>query len=148
MWYCFWHFLWYIRKKWNWFPKMDPMHRSTSTFFTNDPSYLFAIFDHASERSMMWSRRCDISQCVYSFKVIYCPCFFQVGHQDFNRFDSFSNCSIDFKNILNYLIPWDIDYTQACTTPNTKIMTQRGNTSHFYVSLQRLLQSSSRKIYM
>ena len=30
-------------------------------------------------------------------------------------------------NILNYLFPWDIDYTQACTTPIAKIKTPRVN---------------------
>jgi hypothetical protein len=43
----------YISKKRNWFPKMDPTHRSFSTFSTNNPSDLFALFHHASKRSMM-----------------------------------------------------------------------------------------------
>jgi len=63
----------------------------------------------------------------YSFRLIQCTCFFEVGPLDFNHFDSFLNCSIDIKNIPNYSIPWDIDYTQACTTTITKIETPRVN---------------------
>ena len=43
--------------------------------------------------------------CVSSFKLIYCTCFFHVGPLDFNCFDGFLNYSINFKTILNYLIP-------------------------------------------
>jgi len=46
---------------------------------------------------------------------------FRIGQLDFHHFDSFLNCFIDFNNILNYLIPWDIGYTQACTSPRTKL---------------------------
>jgi len=53
-----------INKTWNWFPKMDPTQRSFSTFSTNNPSDLLAIFHHASKHSMMWSRRRDISKRV------------------------------------------------------------------------------------
>jgi len=128
-------------KKWNWFPKVDPMHWSFSTFSINNPSDLFAIFHHASKRSIMSSRGCNISTRVYSFKLIYCTCFFDVVPLDFNPFDRFLNCFIDCKNILKYLICWDIDYTQACTTPITNIKTPRVNKSDFYISLQRLLQA-------
>jgi len=138
----------HISKKCNWFLKMHPTHRSFSTLSTNNPSDLFAIFHHASKRSMMWSHYRDISKHVQSLKLIYCIFFFHIGHLDFNRFDGYLNCSIDFKNILNHLIPWVIDYTEAGTTPIAKIGTPRGNTSDFYISLQRLLQASSRIIYM
>jgi len=59
---------------------------------------------------------------------MYLTCFFHVGHLDSSCFDGLLNCSIDSKNILNYLIPWDIDYTQASTTPITKSKTARVNT--------------------
>ena len=129
-----WRIEWYMSKKWNWFTKMDPTHWSFSTFSTNNLSDSFAIFHHASKHSMMWSCRRDISKRVWSFKLIYWTCFFHVGPQDFNCFDGFLNCSIDFNNILNYLIPWYIDYTQACTTPITKIKTPRVNTHQISIA--------------
>jgi len=114
--------------KWNWFPKMDPTDLSFSTFSTNNLSNLFSIFHHSLKSSMKWSRHRHISKCVYSSEAIYCTGFCHVGPRDFNCFDGFLNCYIDFKNILNYSIRWDIDYTQACTTPIRKIKTSRVNT--------------------
>jgi len=58
-----------------------------------------------------------------SFQLICCTDLFHVCPLGVNRFDSFLNCSIDNNSILNYLIPWDIDYTQMCTSPITKIKT-------------------------
>jgi len=71
---------------------------------------------------------------------------FCVGPLDFNHLDSFLNCSIHFKNILNYWIPWDIDYTQACTAPITKI--QSKYFSDFKISLLWLLHALNWIIYM
>jgi hypothetical protein len=127
---------------------MDPTHWSISTFSTNNLSDLFAIFHHASKCSTMWSCRRDITKRVQSCKLNYWTCFVHGGHLDFNPFHGFLNCSIDFKNILNCLISWDIDYTQACTTPILKIKTARVNTSDFYISLQQWLQASSQIIYI
>jgi len=61
---------------------------------------------------------------VWSFQLVYCRCFFHVSPADFTQFNGFLNCFIDSKNITNYLIPRDIDYTQACTTPISKIRHQ------------------------
>jgi len=109
-----------ISKKRNWFLKMDPMLRSFSTFSTNNVSKWFAFLPHASKSSMMWSHCHDISKTclVISVNLLH---WFHIGPLDFDLFDSVLNCFIDFKDILNYLIPWDIDYTQACTTPITKL---------------------------
>jgi len=97
-------------------------------------------------RSVQW---CDhvivtFQKLVQSFKLIYCTCFFLIGSLHFNQLNSFLNCSMDFRNILNYLIPWDINYTQACTTPITKI--QSKHSSDYYMSLQLLLQELNRII--
>jgi len=124
----------YISKKWNWFPKIDPTHRSFSTFCKDNSSNVFQFFHHASKRAMMWSHRRDISKHVSSFKPSYCTWIFNIGPLDFNRFDGFLNSSIDFKNIPNYSIPWDNDHTQACTTPITKIETPRVNTDQISIA--------------
>jgi hypothetical protein len=44
---------------------------------------------------------------------------FHVGSLDFTCFKDLLNCFIDFKNILNHLILWDVNYTQVCTTTTT-----------------------------
>jgi hypothetical protein len=49
-----------------------------------------------------------------------------------SKFQSFRQFfELDFKNILNYLIPWHVNYTQACTTPIPQIKTLRVNTIRF-----------------
>jgi hypothetical protein len=63
-----------------------------------------------------------------SLGQIDCTYFFHIGPLDYNRFDSFWNSSIDIRNILNYSIPWDIDYIQSGTTPLTIIKIVRVNT--------------------
>ena len=114
---------------------MDPTYQSFSTFSTDNLSDLFAIFHQPSKRWMMWLCRRVIPKCVSSFKLIYGTYFFHVDPLDFNWLDSFLNCSIDFKDILNYLIPWDIHYTEACTPPITKIKTPRVNTHEIYIGV-------------
>jgi len=84
----------------------------------------------------------------HNIKLIHCTCFFDISPLDFNTFDSFFNCSIDFKNIVTYLVPWDYNNAQACTTPITKIKTLRVNTSDINISLQRFLQASNGIICM
>jgi len=42
--------------------------------------------------------------------------FFYVGPLDMNDFDGFLNFFIDLQNIVNCVISWNINYTQACTT--------------------------------
>ena len=56
-----------------------------------------------------------------------------MGPLDFNCIDDFLKCFIDFKNILNYWIPWDIDYTQSYTTTITKIKTPRVNNHQMWI---------------
>jgi len=115
----------FISKMRNSLSKMYTMHQCFSTFSSDNLSDKFAIFHHALNRSMISSRRHDIIQCVQAIKVIYCTCFFQVGALDFNHVDGFLTCSIDLQNILHYFIPWDVDYTQACTTSITTFKTAR-----------------------
>jgi len=59
---------------------------------------------------------------------MYQKCVLNVGSIDYNHVNGFLKCSNDFKNILNYLIPWHIDYTQACIIPITMIMISGVNT--------------------
>jgi len=58
----------HISKEWNWLQNMDPMYRSFSTFCTHIANALFAIFQHASKHSMLWSRRHDISKACFIMK--------------------------------------------------------------------------------
>jgi hypothetical protein len=117
-----------ITKKWNWFPNIDPINWSFTTTSRNSRSDLIGTVHLALQHLMMWWRRCSFSKCVQSFKIVYCTCLFHLGPLDFNLFDSFLNCSIDFNNILKYSIPGDIDYTQAWTAPIIKSMISRVNT--------------------
>jgi len=108
---------------WKWTPCTNTSPHS--------PQMIRATYLQSS--TMVWSVQwCDrvltaSEKPVQSFKLIYCTCFFDVSPLDYNHFDGFLNCRIDFKDILNYLIAWDIDYTEACTTPITKIKTPRVN---------------------
>jgi len=91
----------YISKKWNWFPKMNPTHRFISTSSINNPRDY--VQSSTILRSVPW---CDhvgrISQRhVQWLKLIYYTAAFDVGPVNFDPFDAFSNCSIDFKNIHN-----------------------------------------------
>jgi len=102
-------------------PRTDPSPHPPQTFRMTD------LQSSTMLRSVQW---CDcvvktFQKLVQSFQLIYCTSFFHVCPLDFNCFNGFLNCSVHFKSILNYSIPWDIDYTQACTTPITKIMTPR-----------------------
>jgi len=81
-----------------------------------------------------------------SWKLSYYSWIIQVDPVDFDCFDDLLNCSIDFTNILNYLIPSDIHYTPACTTPRTKI--QSKHSSDYYTSLQQWLQALNQITYM
>jgi len=65
---------------------------------------------------------------------------------DFNCFDGFLNCSIDFMYIFNHLIPWEIDYKEAYTTRIAKV--QSKHLSDFYRLLQWLLSAWNEIIYM
>jgi hypothetical protein len=124
----------------------DPTYWSISIFSTNNPSDLFTIFHHASRLSMMTFHCHNILIRALSCMLSHYSWIIEVNSADFDCFDSFLNFSIDFTNILNYLIPWDIDYTQACTTPRTKI--QSKHSSDHTISLQPGLQASNRITYM
>jgi len=113
---------------------MDHTHWSFSTFSTNIPRDRFPIFHHATNHWIMWSHCHKIPKRVLWFKLIHCTGLFHVGPLDLNHFDGSLNCSIDFTYILNYLIPWDIDYTEACTTPITQIQTPRVNTHQISIA--------------
>jgi len=101
----------------NWSPNFEPSPRF--------PQTISETYSHSSTtvRGVQWCDRIvlTLQQLVQSFNVIHCTCFFHVGPLDFNCVTGFLNCFNDFKNILNCLIPWDIDYTQACTTPMTRL---------------------------
>jgi len=60
-------------------------------------------------------------------------CFFDIGLLDYNHIDGFLTCSIDIKDIINYVIPWDIDYKNEHT--------QSKHSSDFYIWQQWLLQA-------
>ena len=114
---------------WKWTPHTDPSLHYSQIMWT---TYL-----QCSNilRSVQWCE-CIVmtfQKLVQSFKPIYCAYFFHICPLDSQCFDSFLNCSIDLKNIVNYLIPWDIDYTQASTTPITKIKTPRVNTHQIWI---------------
>jgi len=110
----------YISKMCNCVLKMDSSHSTFSSFSNNNPTEMIAIFHHQSKYSTMWSCCNNISQ-ICSVVEYRFPHLFQLSPLDNNWVNSFMNCCFHIKTILNYLLPWDIEYTQACRTPITKL---------------------------
>jgi hypothetical protein len=83
--------------------------------------------DHSPELAKtieeMFSHSSTILRCIQScdhivtifhkvvkpFIIISCTWFCHLGPCEVNSFKGFLNCSSDFKNILNYLVSWDIE---------------------------------------
>jgi hypothetical protein len=79
------------------------------------PQTIWAIF------LIKWLHHHNISTTCLVIAVNILHLFVSHGPLDLNCFNSFLNCFVDLKNILNNLIPWDLTYIQGCTTPVTTL---------------------------
>jgi hypothetical protein len=109
---------------WKWIPRPGPPSHSAQqirvTWFQSAMMLL----------SVQW---CDhvvaTTINIYShFTKIIALVLFMVGSLGYYHFNSFLKDSIDLKHNCKNLIPWDIDNTQACTTPITQIRIPTVNT--------------------
>lgn len=117
----------YISRKQYWFLTIVCMCQSFFGLSTNNPGNILNTFHHASNYSIILLYHHNISKAFQPFWLLYCPCFFHLCLLDFNLFDKFLNCSINFENIVNYSILCDIYYIHACTTSIIEIKTHSFN---------------------